>query len=99
MQDFDDEIEQIQLLLGSDSWAVFLYPQIEKRRQQLNLILLDPRKNKRENTSDDFLRGAISALTWVARLPKNRLSQLVQKPPIHQDQYPELDEADPRGED
>lgn len=95
----EDKVQDISSLLLSDGWNWFLAPEIEKRRQALNLILLDPRKNKRENTSDDFLRGAISALTWVARLPKNRLAELTQQPLVREDDYPELSPADPGGEE
>lgn len=93
------EKDHIQALLLSGAWVRFLYPEIEKRRRELNLILLDPRQNKRQNTSDDFLRGAISALTWVARLPKNRLLQITAQPAVQQDDYPELSPADPGPED
>lgn len=91
----EDRLEDINSLLGSTAWSDFLYPEIEKRRQDLTLILLDPLKEKRQNyANDDFIRGAVSALTWVARLPKNRLKQM-QQPVIQQDDYPELSSADP----
>ncbi len=91
----EKRLDDIRLLINSTSWVDFLYPEIEKRRQDLTLILLDPVKEKRQNyASDDFIRGAISALTWAARLPKSRLKQM-QQPIVQQDDYPELSPADP----
>lgn len=96
MKSHEEQLEDVQLLIVSTSWTDFLYPEIEKRRQDLTLILLDPAKEKRQNyANDDFIRGAISALTWVARLPSNRLKQMMQKPIVQQDNYPELSPADP----
>lgn len=96
MDEHEDRLDDIRALIGSSSWVDFLYPEIEKRRQELTLILLDPVREKRQTyANDDFMRGAISALTWVARLPKNRLKQLTQTPLVQQDDYPELSPADP----
>lgn len=94
------EREDIQHLVMSRSWQNFLSPAIEKRRQELTLILLDPMREKRQNyANDDFIRGAISALTWVARLPSNRLRQMSQEPVVPTAEYPELDSADPSSEE
>lgn len=98
--DEQDRLDDIRSLIASSSWVDFLYPEIEKRRQELTLILLDPIKEKRQNYADDnFIRGAISALTWVARLPRQRLTQLTQQPLVQQDDYPELSPADPGSEE
>jgi len=96
MDEHEDRLDNIRALIDSTSWVEFLYPEIEKRRQELTVILLDPVKEKRQNyANDDFIRGAISALTWVARLPKQRLKQLTQQPSVQPDDYPELSSADP----
>ena len=96
----EDRLDDIRRLIGSTSWTDFLYPEIEKRRQELTLILLDPVKEKRQNyANDDFIRGAISALTWAARLPSKRLKQLTPTPLVQQDDYPELSPADPDSEE
>ena len=92
----DEQVDNIRALLGSMAWGDFLYPAIERRRQDLTLILLDPAKEKRQNyANDDFIRGAISALTWVAKLPRSELNKLTQAPVVKQDDYPELSSADP----
>lgn len=69
-------ISHLRGLIWSRAWREFLAPLIEQRRQDLNKILLDPRIKRQDSANDDFLRGAISALTWVLGLPRQNLTKL-----------------------
>lgn len=74
-----DSIDQRHALNGliySNAWSDIMVPALERRRQDLNKILIDPRRKRQDNYSDDFIRGAIAGLTWALRLPSSTLARI-----------------------
>lgn len=74
-----DDIDYRASLLGiiaSPAWNDIIAPAIERKRQEYNQILLDPRQKRRDNFNDDVTRGVIIGLTWVLKLPTSSLAKL-----------------------
>lgn len=74
-----DDIDYRAALLGiiaSPAWNDIIAPAIERKRQEYNQILLDPRQKRRDNFNDDVTRGVIIGLTWVLKLPHSSLARI-----------------------
>lgn len=72
-----DLAEELAYMLQSEAWKD-CYKELEKRRQEYLLLLVSPSESRRAKYPDDFLRGAVAALTLAQRLPGRRAAALRQ---------------------
>jgi hypothetical protein len=61
----EEDIREIQFLIGCTAWGTFLAPNLKAFRSSRVTQLLDPSVDRKEKESDDFLRGQIDMIDFV----------------------------------
>ena len=72
----EEELQFLDWFLTSPAWNNVIIPELKKRMELLYNKLIDPTKKRKEETSDDFIRGQIAAVRWMVAWPSKRQAAL-----------------------
>lgn len=72
----EEEEQALRWLITSPSWNEVVRPKIEERMVILYNKLIDPTQKRKEEVSDDYIRGQIAVIRWLVAWPAKRQKAL-----------------------
>lgn len=63
-------VEAIRFIYSSDAWDRFFVPSLESIRNTWMQTIIDPSTKRKDEYSDDYLRGCIATINAFLELPK-----------------------------
>lgn len=63
-------VESVRYILTTDAWERFFVPSINNIKQSYLDLLIDPSQSRKDDHSDDYLRGCIATLVALLDLPE-----------------------------
>jgi len=71
----DHQLGQIEFVLNSPAYADHFEPYLQRVRDSLNRMLLDPSQSRKDRDPDDFLRGGIVMVDGLLTLFKKLIEE------------------------
>lgn len=67
-------VESVRYIYHSQAWQDFFEPKLKEIRQNMLELLADPAERRKEEKSDDYIRGCIATIAHLLDLPQSLIA-------------------------